>query len=87
MLVVHVVPGAKRTEVAGLHGDSLKVRVAAPAVESKANEALAAFVADRLGLPQRAVRIVSGGKSREKRLAIEGLAASAVAAALSPAGR
>ncbi len=84
MLVVHAVPGAKRTEVAGLHGDSLKVRVAAPAVESKANEALVAFVAERLGLARRAVRIVGGEKSREKRLAIEGVPAAAVAAALAP---
>lgn len=84
MLVVHAVPGAKRTEIAGLHGDSLKVRVAAPAVESKANEALVAFVAERLGLARRAVRVVGGEKSREKRLAIEGVPATAVAAALAP---
>lgn len=84
MLVVHAVPGAKRTEIAGLHGDSLKVRVAAPAVESKANEALVAFVAERLGLARRAVRIVGGEKSREKRLAIDGVSAAAVAAALAP---
>ena len=67
---VHAQPGAKRTEVAGLHGDSLKVRVAAPALEDRANEALVAFIAGKLGVAKRQVTLVSGAKSREKRFAV-----------------
>ena len=73
-LRVHAQPGAKRTEIAGLHGDALKVRIAAPALEDRANEALIAFLADAFGVPKRAVTLVSGPKSREKRFAIEGSA-------------
>ena len=56
--------------MAGLHGESLKVRVAAPPVEGKANDALTAFVAKALGLPRRAVSIVKGESSREKVLLV-----------------
>ena len=71
-LRIHAQPGAKRTEIAGLHGDALKVRVAAPALEDRANEALIAFLATAFGVPKRAVTLVSGAKSRGKRFAIEG---------------
>ena len=70
LISVHAQPGAKKSAVAGLHGDALKVRVAAPPVEGKANEALTAFVARALGLPRRAVSIVKGESSREKLLLI-----------------
>jgi uncharacterized protein (TIGR00251 family) len=69
---IHVQPGAKRTAVAGLHGEALKVRVAAPALEDRANEALIEFVAMRLGVAKRDVTIASGERSREKRLEIRG---------------
>jgi uncharacterized protein len=71
-LRIHAQPGAKRTEVAGLHGGSLKIRLAAPALEDRANEALVAFVAERFGVARRAVTLVSGAKSREKRLEVRG---------------
>ena len=71
-LAVHAQPGAKRTGVAGLHGDSLKIRVAAPALEDRANEALIAFLAERFEVPRRNVTLLSGAKSREKRFAITG---------------
>ena len=71
-LRVHAQPGAKRTEAAGLHGEALKIRVAAPALEDRANEALIAFLAERLGLAKRDVVLVSGAKSREKRFEIPG---------------
>ncbi len=67
---VHAQPGARRTEVAGLHGDALKIRVAAPALEDRANDALIEFIAGKLGLAKRDVVLVSGAKSREKRLEI-----------------
>lgn len=70
LVAVHAQPGAKKSAVAGLHGEALKIRVAAPAVEGKANEALTAFVAKALGLPRRAVGIVKGESSREKLLLV-----------------
>ena len=69
---MHVQPGARRTSVAGLHGDALKVRLAAPPVEGKANEALVNFLAGRFAVPKRNVVIVSGEHSREKRVEIVG---------------
>ena len=70
VLFVHAQPGARRTEVAGLHGDSLKIRVAAPALENRANEALVEFIAGTLGIARRDVTLVGGAKSREKRFEI-----------------
>jgi uncharacterized protein (TIGR00251 family) len=67
---VHAQPGARRTEVVGLHGEALKIRVSAPALEDRANEALAAFIAERLGVARRDVTLVSGAKSRSKRFAV-----------------
>jgi len=65
-LTLHIQPGAKKTEIAGVHGDALKIRLAAPPVDGKANAALIAFVADRLGLAKSAVTVKSGHSSRRK---------------------
>lgn len=65
---VYVQPGAAKSGVAGLHGDALKVRVAAPAVEGAANTALVAFLAEWLELSRREVTIRAGEKSRRKTL-------------------
>ncbi len=72
VLELHVQPGAKRTEVAGMHGERIKIRLAAPPVDGKANQALIEFLAEAFGVARRDVRILSGMKSREKRVAIEG---------------
>ena len=72
ILDLHVQPGAKRSEFAGEHGGRMKLRLAAPAVEGKANEALVEFLAGYFGVPKRNVRIVSGLKSTQKRVMIEG---------------
>jgi uncharacterized protein (TIGR00251 family) len=69
---VHAQPGARRTEVTGLHGDALRIRVAAPALEDRANAALIEFIAEKLGVPKRDVTLVGGARSREKRLEIRG---------------
>lgn len=71
-LTLHVQPGAKRTEVAGLHGEALKVRLAAPPVEGRANEALLKFIAESFGVPLRQVELKQGGQSRHKVVAITG---------------
>jgi uncharacterized protein len=65
-LTLHIQPGAKKTEVAGLHGDALKIRVAAPPVEGAANEVLLKFVARLFDVPQRQVTLLSGASSRHK---------------------
>lgn len=65
-------PGAARSEFAGQHGERIKIRLAARAVDGKANEALVAFLAEYFGVPKRSVRIVAGLKSRQKRVVIEG---------------
>ena len=69
-LTLHIQPGAKKTEVAGEHGDALKIRLAAPPVDGKANAALIAFVADRLGVAKSAVSLKSGQTSRRKVLEV-----------------
>lgn len=71
-LDVHVQPGARRSEVAGLHGGRLKIRVAGPPVEGKANTELVRYVAERLAIPRRAVRIIRGERSRAKTLLVVG---------------
>ena len=70
VLTLHVQPGAKRTEVAGAHGDALKIRLAAPPVEGKANAALLRYLAEAFGVPQRAVTLVRGETSRQKTVRI-----------------
>ena len=72
ILELHVQPGASRTEFAGKRGERLKVRLAAPAHEGKANEALIEFLAEYYGVPRRNVRITAGLKSRQKRVVIDG---------------
>lgn len=77
-LSVHVQPRAARSEIAGVHGQALKVRLHAPPVDGAANEALVAFLADTFALPRRAVRIVSGHTGRAKIVELDGLEPDAV---------
>jgi uncharacterized protein (TIGR00251 family) len=72
MLDLHVQPGASRSEFAGKHGERIKVRLAARAIDGKANEALVAFLAEHFKVAKSRVRIVSGLKSRQKRVVIDG---------------
>lgn len=78
-LSLHVQPGAKKTGFAGLHGEALKIRLAAPPVDGKANACLLAFLAEFAGVPQRMVSLLSGETSRQKvvRIASPGEAALA----------
>ena len=70
LLSIHIQPGAKRSEVTGLHGDALKIRIAAPPLEGRANAALEAFIADALGVAKSKVGVVKGLQSREKLVAV-----------------
>ncbi len=78
-LTLHIQPGAKKTEFAGLHGDALKIRLAAPPVDGKANDALIKFVAETLKLPKSAVNLKSGQTSRRKVLEVSGSTREALA--------
>ena len=73
-LRVRVQPRASRSEIAGVHGDELRIRLQAPPVDGAANEALVRFLADALGAPRSAVEIVSGLASRSKTVVIRGVA-------------
>ena len=73
ILEIHVQPGARRSEFAGQHGERIKIRLAAPAVENKANEALIAFLAEHYRVPRSRVRIAAGLRSRQKRVVIDGI--------------
>ena len=79
---VRVVPRARRTEYAGERDGALLVRLAAPPVEGAANAALIDFLASALDLPRRSIRIVSGERSRRKRVAIDGMTTEQVRAIL-----
>lgn len=70
VLKLHVVPGAARTEVAGLHGDRLKIRVAAVPEKGAANQELLRFLARRLGVPKQSLQLNLGAQSREKVVAV-----------------
>jgi uncharacterized protein (TIGR00251 family) len=71
MIAVHVQPGAKRSAVSGLHGERLKLRIAAPPIEGRANTAVAEFVAQSLGIARARVRIAAGERSRDKLVAVD----------------
>ena len=71
ILVTRPEPGASRTGFDGRHGERLKVKLRARAVDGAANEALVEFLAEHYGVPKRSVRITSGLKSRLKRVAID----------------
>jgi uncharacterized protein (TIGR00251 family) len=75
---VRVQPRASRSEIVGLHGDAMKIRLSAPPVDGAANEALVELIAGVLGVGRRAVRIVSGESSRSKVVEVEGVTAAAV---------
>lgn len=70
---LRVVPNAKRSEFVGRHGEALKVKIAAPALEGRANEELIDFLSEALGISRREVTLVSGEKSRDKLVEIAGL--------------
>jgi uncharacterized protein (TIGR00251 family) len=71
ILELHVQPGASRTGFDGKHGERIKVRLQARAVDGAANEALVEFLAGYYKVPRRCVRIASGLKSRDKRVVID----------------
>ena len=81
-LSCHVQPGARRTATAGVYGTALKISLAAPPVDGKANKELCVFLAKKLKLSKSAVTLVSGQTSRDKVVFLSGVAPDALAAAL-----
>jgi uncharacterized protein (TIGR00251 family) len=79
---VKAIPNAPRDEVVSWAGAELRVRVRAPALEGRANEALCRFLAEELGLPRGAVTLVLGAKARRKLVQVAGLGADGVRARL-----
>lgn len=86
-LAVHVHPGAKRTEVAGVYGDALRIRLAAPAIDGRANTALCEFVAQQLGVAKSAVEVKCGRTSRRKLVTVVGGPPDSAARLLAVDGR
>lgn len=72
-IAVHAVPRASRSELVGLHGDALRIRLNAPPVDGKANRALVEFLAESLRVPVRSVSVVAGETGRRKFVRIAGL--------------
>ncbi len=81
-LAIRVQPRAARSEVAGLHGDRIRIRLAAPPVDGAANDALVRFLAEALGVPARAVTITGGLASRSKTVLATGVSPAEAAARL-----
>ena len=71
-LLLHVQPGARKSEFVGRHGDALKVRIAAPPVDNKANAALIAFLSGALGIQKSAIVIRRGATTRRKLVEVTG---------------
>lgn len=72
-LALHVQPGASRSELAGMHGTALKVRVRAPPVDGAANQELVRFLADLLRVPRSRVTLASGSSGRRKTVVVQGV--------------
>ena len=83
-LSIRLHPGAKHNAITGLHDNALKIALNAPPIDGRANEALIAFLAERLTIPRAKITLIAGQTSRSKTLRITGKSAAEVAAALSP---
>ena len=82
ILTVHIQPKASTTECVGVHGDAIKIRVAAPPVDGAANDELIRFLARQLSIPSTSLRIHSGAGGRHKRVLVKGITAKLVMARL-----
>jgi uncharacterized protein (TIGR00251 family) len=83
LLSLYVQPRASRNELAGRHGDALKLRLTSPPVDGKANKAVIAFLAKLFKVPKSAIVITSGLQSRSKKVLLSGLDEQAVRSLLS----
>jgi hypothetical protein len=79
---IHIQPRASKTEIVGLYGEALKIRIASPPVDGQANAELFRFLARQLGIPQQYVQLISGFSSRQKRVFIKGKTVAEIGACL-----
>lgn len=79
---IHLQPRESKTEIVGLYGEAVKIRIAAPPVDGRANVELCRFLARQLGLPQQFVQVISGISSRQKRVFIRGRTLNEIGASL-----
>jgi uncharacterized protein (TIGR00251 family) len=79
---LHIQPRSRHDEIIGLHGDALKIRLTAPPIAGKANQALKKFLAKQLDIPPSSVEILTGHTSRQKRVRVLGVSGDAVRALL-----
>lgn len=84
---VRVIPRASKNQIQGVMGDALKIRLQAPPVDGKANDALVRFLADTLELPVRNISLLSGETGRNKRIWLSGLDAAEASSRLNVTGR
>ena len=84
LLTVHVQPGSSRTECVGIHGDAIKIRLAARPIDGAANDELIRFIAARCAVPRANVRIHAGTEARRKRLCVKDVSAQVLLARLLP---
>ncbi len=77
-LAIRVQPRAKRTEVAGEREGAVVIRVSAPPVDGRANEAVCRLIAERLGVPKSAVQVVRGHTARDKQVRVDGVSADQI---------
>jgi len=75
---VHIQPRASTNEIAGVHGDALKIRIATPPIDGAANDALTKFLSDLFAVARRDVRIIAGETSRSKIVEVDGITERAV---------
>ena len=78
VLNLRIVPRAAKNAIQGEHGDALKIRLCAPPVDGAANAALVEFLSDAFALPRARVQLLAGATSRNKRVLLSGLTASAI---------
>ena len=78
VLNLRIVPRAHKNAIQGEHGDALKIRLCAPPVDGAANAALVEFLSDAFALPRARVQLLAGATSRNKRVLLSGLTASAI---------
>lgn len=78
LLTIKATPRASRTEIAGADASWLRIRLQAPPVDGRANEALTEFLAEKLDLPRRAVAVIAGETGRVKKVRVAGLGVAGV---------
>lgn len=83
-LVLHVLPNAPKSQIVGLHGERLKIKIKAPPVEGKANEEIVQFFSTVLGIPKKQIDFRRGERSKSKTLLVRGLTLEAIKNRLFP---